>query len=337
LKAKGCWPWADDVDRSGYLVLIDGQQRIRPIALSIGEGTTAFEYHVVKADSDEIARQPERHQKLAEKRVALIGLGSVGSKVALTLARSGVHRFLLVDDDVLLPANLSRHQLDWLSIGMDKVDGVSAAISLIRPDSDVETQTFRFAGQESSSYNTTVLQRVAACDLVIDATANPRAFAAISAICTHKKVSLVWGELFAGGIGALMARSLPGKDASPLEVRSAIHAYLATLPEAPFKRAQDYDFDDSGEVHIAGDAEVSYLAASLSQFAIDAMVGGNESRFPVAAYLFGYQKAWCFEAPFDTRQIECPKAEIGPATPSNAEESASAYEKLAATFFAPKC
>lgn len=337
LKAKCRWPWPDDLDRSGFLVLVDDQQGIRPISLSTGDGSTAFEYYVVQAASDEAVRQPERHQQLTDKRVALVGLGSVGSKVALTLARSGVRRFLLVDDDVLLPANLARHQLDWLSIGMSKVDGVSAAIALVQPDADIETRAFRFAGQESSSYNTTVLQRVAACDLVIDATANPRAFSAIAAMCVHKKVPLVWGEVFAGGIGALMARSLPDKDASPLDVRAAIHGYLATLPEAPFKRAQGYDVDDAGEVHVAGDAEVSHLAASLSQFAIDALAGGDDTRFPAAAYLFGYQKAWCFEAPFDTRQITCPKAEAGPAAAADAEESVSAFGELASTFFGPKC
>jgi hypothetical protein len=337
LKAKGRWPWLDDLDRSGFLVLVDDQQGIRPIALSTGDGSTAFEYYVIQAASDEAARQPEHHEQLSDKRVALVGLGSVGSKVALTLARSGVRRFLLVDDDVLLPANLARHQLDWLSIGMSKVDGVSAAIALVQPDTDIETRAFRFAGQESSSYNTTVLQRVAACDLVIDATANPLAFSAMAAMCAHKKVPLVWGEVFAGGIGALMARSLPDKDASPLDVRSAIHGYLATLPEAPFKRAQGYDVDDAGEVHVAGDAEVSHLAASLAQFAIDALAGGDDTRFPAAAYLLGYQKAWCFEAPFDTRQIECPKAETGPAAAVDAKEGVSAFRELAATFFQPKC
>jgi len=173
--------------------------------------------------------------------------------------------------------------------------------------------------------------------LIIDATANPRAFSAIAAMCAYKKVPLVWGEIFAGGIGALMARSLPDKDASPLEVRAAVHGYLATLPEAPFKRAQGYDVDDADEVHVAGDAEVSHLAASLSQFAIDAFAGGDDTRFPAAAYLFGYQKAWCFEAPFDTRQIACPKAEAGPAAAADAEESVSAFGELASTFFGPKC
>lgn len=107
----------------------------------------------------------------------------------------------------MAPDNLSRNQLDWQSVGYDKVDGVRGAIRLVRPDAEVQTRTFRFAGQESAAYNTTVLEQVAACDLVIDATASPKVFTAVAAICGRRGVALVWGEVFAGGIGALMARS----------------------------------------------------------------------------------------------------------------------------------
>ena len=186
--------------------------------------------------------------------------------------------------------------------------------------------------QESSSYNTTVLEQIAACDLVIDATASPKVFSSIAAICTRRKVSFVWGEVFAGGIGSLMARSLPGLDAGPLEIRRAIHVYLADMPEAPFQHAQNYDADVDEEVCIAGDAEVSSLAASLTQFAIDALVGTEPPRFPNSAYLIGFQKAWIFEAPFDTHPIPCPRAAEGPEAQTYSEESLAALEELITVF-----
>jgi hypothetical protein len=333
LKAKGQWPWSDDEVRGAFLLLLDSEGRMRPIALAKRDGrAAAYEYHVVDFGGDGASRQPERNQGLAGKRVAIVGLGSVGSKVAVTLARAGVTRFFLVDDDILEPANLSRNQLDWQSVGYDKVDGVRGAIRLVRPEAEVQVRTFRFAGQESSSSNTTVLEQVAACDLVIDATASSKVFSSVAAICSRRAVALVWGEIFAGGIGGLMARSIPGVDADPLDVRAAIHTYLAGLPEAPFKHAEGYDAEEAGHVYIAGDAEVSQLAASMAQFATDALVAG-ERRFPVAAYLFGYQKAWIFEAPFDTHPIACPQAPVGPAAQENVEANALAFGELLTTVF----
>lgn len=337
LKAKGCWPWPDDEERTAFLLLADDQLRLRPIALTKGDGNSAFEYCAVDFGVDGPARQPERNQALGQKKVAIVGLGSLGSKVAVSLARSGVSRFLLVDDDIVQPANLVRNQLDWLSVGYDKVDGVKGAIRLVQPEAEVLRRSFRFAGQESASYNTTVLEQLATCDLVIDATASPKVFSSIAAICARRKVAVVWGEVFAGGIGALMARSLPGHDADPLDVRAAIHEYLAKLPEAPFQHAQGYDADADGQVFVAGDAEVSQLAAALTQFSIDALVGAEGYRFPFAAYLLGFQRAWIFEAPFDTHPIDCPRAAVGPAAQEDAEANASAFSELLAVLGEKKC
>ncbi|MCP3710204.1 ThiF family adenylyltransferase [Paraburkholderia sp. CNPSo 3274] len=337
LKAKGCWPWPDDEERSGFLLLADAQLRLRPISVAANtDGSAVFDYFPVDCTDKGQVRQPERNATLTRKKVAIVGLGSVGSKIAVSLARSGVTRFLLIDDDILKPSNLTRNQLDWSSMGYDKVDGVQGAIQLIFPAAEVACRTFRFAGQESSSYNTTVLEQIAACDLVIDATANPKVFSSIAAICTRRKVAVVWGEVFAGGIGALMARSLPGFDAEPLGIRSAIHAYLAGMPAAPFQHAQAYDAEEDDEVFVAGDAEVSALSASLTQFAIDALVGADTPRFPNSAYLFGYQKAWIFEAPFDTHPITCPRATEGPEVPVDSEEAVSALRELITTVFGAK-
>src|SRR5690606_2784507 len=51
------------------------------------------------------------------KSVAIVGAGSIGSKMAETLARSGVSKFVLADGDVLLPDNLERHALYWSEVG----------------------------------------------------------------------------------------------------------------------------------------------------------------------------------------------------------------------------
>lgn len=328
LVAKGCWPYADDADRAWYLLLVDAQGGLRALALVLGEAAKVYEYTVLDASSEVAVRQPERQAPLAEKKVAIVGLGSLGSKLAVSLARCGVTKFYLVDDDVLLPANLVRHQLDWWSVGNDKVEAVKAAIKLVRLDAEVQSKNFRFAGQESSAYNTVVLEQIAACDLVIDATASPKVFSSIAAICARRSVACVWGEVYAGGIGAQMARSIPGHDGDPLAVRAAIHQYVAGKPEAPFRRAQGYDVEDDHEVFVAGDAEVSYLAASMTQFAVDALVGAGQYKFPVPAYLMGYQMSWIFEAPFDTHQIAC--AHVAPGEPPM--DAAAAKEELGELF-----
>ena len=54
---------------------------------------------------------------MAEKRVIILGCGSVGSLVALELARAGVQHFILVDADILEYHNVCRHQCGIEDVG----------------------------------------------------------------------------------------------------------------------------------------------------------------------------------------------------------------------------
>ena len=59
---------------------------------------------------------------MTEKKVVVLGCGSVGSLIAMELARSGVGNFLLVDADTLEYHNLCRHQCGIEDVGDLKVN-----------------------------------------------------------------------------------------------------------------------------------------------------------------------------------------------------------------------
>ncbi|MBK1669697.1 hypothetical protein CKO28_16785 [Rhodovibrio sodomensis] len=52
--------------------------------------------------------------------VAMVGCGSVGSKMAMHLARSGVHIPVVSDSDILLPHNMARHALARPALSLSK-------------------------------------------------------------------------------------------------------------------------------------------------------------------------------------------------------------------------
>jgi tRNA threonylcarbamoyladenosine dehydratase len=94
---------------------------------------------------------PRGMAALASARVAVIGLGGVGSWAAEALARSGVGAFVLVDDDVVSESNLNR-QLVALrdTIGLPKVEVMRNRILGINPDARIEAHKEHF-GPESSA------------------------------------------------------------------------------------------------------------------------------------------------------------------------------------------
>lgn len=70
---------------------------------------------------------------MSEKNVVILGCGSVGSLVAMELARSGVGNFLLVDSDTLEYHNLCRHQCGLEDVGDLKVNAVERKLKNINP------------------------------------------------------------------------------------------------------------------------------------------------------------------------------------------------------------
>lgn len=75
--------------------------------------------------------------EMLKKFAVIIGCGSVGARVALELARAGVGRFLLIDDDILKPHNICRHTHGMRDLGRFKADLLREDILNIDPAAEV--------------------------------------------------------------------------------------------------------------------------------------------------------------------------------------------------------
>lgn len=73
-----------------------------------------------------------------EQCAVICGCGSVGSCIALQLARSGVGRFVLVDTDCMEIHNVCRHQCNLTDVGRYKVDAVADRIYQINPQAQIK-------------------------------------------------------------------------------------------------------------------------------------------------------------------------------------------------------
>lgn len=246
---------------------------------------------------------------LTQAKVAIVGMGSVGSKIAASLARSGVRLFYLLDDDLLHPANLARHDGDWTSVGQHKVDAVADRLAFINKDVQVVRRRHRLHGQEASSAAASVLSSLGKADLIIDATANAGVYTLCAHIARHAKKPLVWLEVFAGGIGGLVARSRPDIDAEPFTLRASIHSAANDIAvrkgvAAP-EGAANYGAEIEDTILTATDADVSVMSAHASQMALDTLLETAPSPFRYPAYLVGFSAAWVFEEAFHTIPIDC--------------------------------
>ena len=78
-------------------------------------------------------------KKLKKTRVCILGLGGLGSNVAVLLARAGIGYLKLVDFDIVEASNLNRQQYRISHIGMKKTEAMKTIIKEINPFVEVET------------------------------------------------------------------------------------------------------------------------------------------------------------------------------------------------------
>ena len=269
----------------------------------------------VKSDDDSISeivylrsgarasvnRLPANLAGLAGKKVCIVGAGSAGSKLAMSLARMNIGELLLIDFDVFLPENIERHTLDWSAVGAHKVAALKDAVLRLGSNTEVTISTLDLTGQESNAAIAALVNLIGICDLVVDATAEPRVFELLAGFCYDDEKPFVWLEVFAGGKGGLVARSRPGRDADPYSMRTAYNFFCQGYQAPLLTVERDYAASENGQEPIsASDADVAVIAHHAAKLVADSLLAGENSDYQSSMYLIGLSRWWIFQ---DAMQI----------------------------------
>jgi adenylyltransferase/sulfurtransferase len=163
-------------------------------------------------------------ERLLSSRVLLVGLGGLGSPVAMYLAAAGVGTLVLADFDAVDLSNLQRQILHTSDrIGMTKVDSAVRTLSALNPQ-------VRLEAIKGSLTEANLGQVVGGVDLVVDACDNFATRFAVNAACCAAGVPLVSGAairtegqvaVFSGQPGGPCYQCLYPRDAGTDETCSA--------------------------------------------------------------------------------------------------------------------
>lgn len=125
--------------------------------------------------------------RLKQSRALIVGLGGLGSPVALYLAAAGVGELHLADFDTVDLTNLQRQIIhDSHSVGQSKVDSALQRLSAINPE-------VKLIAHRSALDADSLAVVVAAVDLVLDCSDNFGTREAVNAACVGARKPLVSG------------------------------------------------------------------------------------------------------------------------------------------------
>jgi molybdopterin/thiamine biosynthesis adenylyltransferase len=131
-------------------------------------------------------------QRLAQARVGVVGLGSGGGFVALSLAMSGVGGFVLFDDDILEEGNVMRHVCDRRHVGQNKATAVAELIKARNPKADVRAIEARLEADSDA---------LDGLDLLIVAVDGENAKYRINELCLKRNLTALYAGVYERGEG----------------------------------------------------------------------------------------------------------------------------------------
>lgn len=142
-----CYPGMDNVDRIGTLYESKPESNNYNEVEAWWEGDQIHcrfkgedmdvQQYEIKADIFSRNEGILESALMRDMSAVISGCGSVGSLVALELARSGIGNFVLIDNDVVQYHNICRHQCDIRDVGKYKVDALQERIERINPTANV--------------------------------------------------------------------------------------------------------------------------------------------------------------------------------------------------------
>lgn len=109
-------------------------------------------------------------RQVDQRRAVLVGAGSLGSQLALNLAREGAFIWSVVDEDRLLPHNLARHALSCEDVGLPKAIALARKIEMLtgEPMTAIFTGVERPGPKEAEPLGEAFVR----ADVIIDASAS---------------------------------------------------------------------------------------------------------------------------------------------------------------------
>ena len=125
--------------------------------------------------------------KIQDKKVAIFGIGAIGSFVADSLGRHGLNEIKLIDYDTLEPQNIIRHALSSRYVGIKKASAMAHKIS------NVSLGFTKIKSYANPFYETKVIiDIIKDVDVVVDCTANKNFSLMLNHLCTEYKKLVVY-------------------------------------------------------------------------------------------------------------------------------------------------
>lgn len=221
----------------------------------------SFVPRFIRADwggEDAWLRRAPALRPMRQKSALLVGVGALGSPVAVHLARAGLSRLHLVDCDHLQVGNTVRWALGWRFAGFEKAEAIKTFLADEYPYTRVNFTRARLGvsalGKEPASDYEAMYSLVNGADLVIDASANQRVSHFLADLTTELQKPYLWLTTTPGAASGVVGRIIPGT------TEGCWHCFQRNLGDRTIRPPADLGAKD---IQPAGCSQPTYIGVGI--------------------------------------------------------------------------
>jgi molybdopterin/thiamine biosynthesis adenylyltransferase len=182
----------------------------------IARANSQGKFHLIRTfpyiQGERYARVPGL-EGLEQKRVAIVGCGSLGSKIASNLTASGVNHFRLIDYDYFEPNNSVRHELGVECFGLNKERALLTRLCSLNPAAAANSAcvAFQVGGVNHFSGEQVFYTLIKDSDLIVDATGLHPVTHFLNTLAFELKIPLLVATVTNGAWSGEIVQVIPGK------------------------------------------------------------------------------------------------------------------------------
>lgn len=232
--------------------------------------------------------------ELRIKNMMLIGLGTLGSTIALELAKTGVFNFILYDNDIFQPVNVCRHIGTLKDLGRYKTEIIHNQITNRNPEAKVKA---RHKNPFENKNIEPFIEELIKSDLVITTIADHGSHIALNKLALDYKIPVIYGWCGSNAVQGRIFRVIPSE--SPCY--NCINLQLEHEPEIFPRIKKPIEGDEVAQVEgyrqpgIPGiSIDINFIALFIARFALQTLLRNNPNYPDAEAHHYLWQN-WPLE------------------------------------------
>lgn len=161
-----------------------------------------------------LARAPKL-APLAMKKVAIFGVGAIGSTIAMQLARAGAKDISLIDFDTVSAGNFVRWASGLPAVGTQKVAYLAHHIQSNYPYVNAKPYLLKIGEPRDANFDdrhNQIVEALQNADIIVDATVTWSTNDYLSSMARTYNLPYIWASGTPGGYGGCVGRAFPDKE-----------------------------------------------------------------------------------------------------------------------------